>query len=335
MEIKQYGKCKAVALENFQDAQKYGKSTGWPIFTKEDSFNTIKAKGDLYLIQDTETKAKYLFQPATKDVEAFDAANKCDTEDELFQKYPELKEINNPTQPQAETKPAEATTPEPTNTDNNIEGEKPVSEAKTLADLYTKTILEKKHGKRRDINASTAEVAKKAHAKSPIMYDLEAELLGLDPAEIKRLPTKAIEMFASAVRSLLQASEEEPMLRSALRKYVNKVFSAAEEGCEGEECDVMESFKSYLKTLTEAKAQKFNYKMLLDIEPNRIMNPFFVQLLQTFDLMELTRQQKQGVLVFLKKLAELSDGNPIIANALTKIIRTENQMERPELEDGI
>jgi len=335
MEIKQYGKCKAVSLESFEDAQKYGKSTGWPIFTKKELFDTFKAKGDLYLIQDTETKAKYVYQPATKDVEAFDKSNRVDTEDELFQKYPELKEINSTTTPTSQPQAPEVAPVE--TPDANIEGVKPVTEAKTLADLCTKVITEK-HGKRRDINASTAEVAKKAHSKSPIMFDLESELLGLDPAEVKRLPTKAIEMMASAVRNLLQATEDDPMLRSALRKYVNKLFTKPEDG-DGTEDGMNESaidqYKAFLKCLVEAKAQRFNYKMLLDIEPTKVTNPFFVQLLQTFELMELTRLQKQGVLVFLKKLAELADGNPIIANALNKIVRVESFIPQVEDEEGI
>ena len=337
MEIKQYGNCKAVSLETFEDAQKYGKSTGWPVFIKKESFDATKAKGDLFLIQDTESKAKYLFQPASKDVEAFDKANPVNTEEELFTKYPELKDITN-TNPNPETLPAEQKPVEEEKpVETKIEGEeKPVTEAKSLQDLYTKTILEKRQGKRRDINASTAEVAKKAHPKSPIMFDLEAELLGLNPEDVKRLPTKAIEMMASAVKNLLQATEEDPLLRSALRKYVNRLFSTPEEECEGEECmdefrESKETYSEFLKRLTEAKAQRFNYKMLLDIEPTKIMSPVFMQLLQTFELTELTRLQKQGVLIFLRKLAELADNNPMIANALHKIIRTENVLPREDV----
>ena len=334
MEIKTYGKCKAVSLETFEDAQKYGKTTGWPIFTKKESFDALKAKGAVYLIQDTETKAKYLFQPATKDVEAFDKANRVDTEAELLQKYPELKDVGST---ETKTEPVSQEEPKPEDTtkqETTIEGDKPVTEAMNLNDLYKTTILEK-NGKRRDINASTAEVAKKAHSKSPIMYDLEAELLGLDPAEVKKLPTKAIEMMASAVRNLLQATEDDPMLRSALRKYVNKLFTKPEKECEEGVCEskefTIEQYKEFLSVLAESKAQKFNYKMLMDIEPTKVTNVFFVQLLQTFELTELTRPQKQGVLMFLKKLAELADGNPIIANALNKIVRLETYIPEDQI----
>lgn len=204
----------------------------------------------------------------------------------------------------------------------------------SLKDIYG--VIVEKH--KRDINKSTTELVKKAHPKSPVVLDLEAELFDLDPDEIKRLPMKAIEMLDKALKNLLKATDEDPMLRSALRKYVNKLFTKKaekdekgkdiKEGVELTEEQLMDEFKSLL-TIFEAKATKFNYKIFLDIEPNKIMNPFFVQLLNTFGLVDLTRQQKQGVLLFLKKLAELSEGNPMIANALNKIVRLENQTEVP------
>jgi hypothetical protein len=332
MEIKEYGKCKVVKLETFQDAQKYGKSTGWPMFVKEEAFNELKAKGDLYLIQDTETKDKIIFQPATKDVESFNKQAKITSEDVLYQKYPELKEAFTEQPKQEEPKPEEKTEEppkeQPVVTPESTEPQKPVAECKSLSDLYK--MIQEQH--KRDINSATADAAEHAHPKSSVMYDLESELLGLDPDEVKKLPTKAIEMLATAIRNLLNATEEDPTLRSALRKYVNKVFSNDEE-CEGEECDVQESmsYTAFLKSLVEAKAQRFNYKNLLEIDPTKITNPFFVQLIQTFELTDITRQQKQGVLIFLKKLAEVASTDNTIANALNRIIRTENKMDQ-ELE---
>ena len=53
-------------------------------------------------------------------------------------------------------------------------------------------------------------------------------------------------------------------------------------------------------------------------------------------MVELTRQQKQGVLLFLKKLAELAESNNMIAQALNRIVRTENvtSTEQPVAPEG-
>jgi hypothetical protein len=53
-------------------------------------------------------------------------------------------------------------------------------------------------------------------------------------------------------------------------------------------------------------------------------------------MVELTRQQKQGVLLFLKKLAELAESNNMIAQALNRIVRTENvtSTEQPAAPEG-
>lgn len=199
----------------------------------------------------------------------------------------------------------------------------------SLKDLYK--VISENH--KRDITSSTSELVKKAHPRSPIVLDLEKELFDLEPELIKRLPLKAIEALDHALKSIIGATDTEPQLRQALRKFINKRFTQAEQEEKDENLKtesekiseeiLVETYKEFLKILTETKAAKFNYKMFLDIEPNKIMNPFFVQLLNTFELETLSRMQKQGVLLFLKKLADLADGNPVIAQALNRIVRIE------------
>jgi hypothetical protein len=168
-----------------------------------------------------------------------------------------------------------------------------------------------------------------------------SELFGLSPDEVKRLPIKSVEMLLQALTYLITQTKKDPVLRQALRKMINNTFSAAEEegadGTEGavtksiSEEDLMTGYKQFLSTLNEAtKATKFNYKMLLDLDPTKLMNPFFTQLVTTFQMETLTRMQKQGMLLFLKKLAEIADTNNQIAQALTKIVRTENTITDKE-----
>lgn len=202
--------------------------------------------------------------------------------------------------------------------------------------------------KRRDITGSTADMIAKAHPKSPMILDYYAELFGLAPEEIKRLPMKSVEMLLQALQHLIQQTKEDPILRQALRKMINTEFATAEEeeevGTEGfeepiaaneskeeapkeplTEEKIIAGYMHFLSTLNEAsKATKFNYKMLLELDPTKLMNPFFVQLVNTFQMEALTRMQKQGMLLFLKKLAELADQNPQIAQALNRIVRLEN-----------
>lgn len=215
--------------------------------------------------------------------------------------------------------------------------------------------------KRRDITGSTADMIQKAHPKSPMILDYYAELFGLAPEEIKRLPMKSVEMLLQALQHLIQQTKEDPILRQALRKMINTEFAAAEEETEegtdefGEPIAATESkneepkeplneekiiagYKHFLSTLNEgAKATKFNYKMLLDLDPTKLMNPFFVQLINTFQMEALTRMQKQGMLLFLKKLAGLADQNPQIAQALNRIVRVENtvQPEAAPVEESV
>lgn len=200
----------------------------------------------------------------------------------------------------------------------------------SLVEIYNGIIEEKK---KRDITSSTGDVIAKAHPKSPLILDYEQELFGLSPEEVKRLPIKSVEMLQSALKHLIDATKKEPTLRQALRKMINYEFKEAteEEKVKKESVEItdemiIESYKEFVKLLVESKATKFNYKMLLDLEPNKINNPFFTQLLTTFNLVELTRPQKQGVMLMLKKLAELADTNTSIAQSLNRIIRIENKV---------
>lgn len=199
-----------------------------------------------------------------------------------------------------------------------------------LKSIYESIIAEKIEGKKRDINASTAGVLDKSHPKSPLVMDFAAELFGLSPEEIKKQPTKAAEMIKSAITYLITKTESYPALRQALRTMVKARFTEDEESeakaKSGKVVKESTDFREFLSSLQEAsKATKFNYKMLLDLEPNKLQNPFFVQLMTTFGMNEnLTRPQKQGVLMFLKKLAEIADGNPQVALMLTKLVRIES-----------
>ena len=217
-----------------------------------------------------------------------------------------------------------------------------------LKELYG-NIMEK-HGKRRDITSSTSDLLAKAHPKSPMVLDYESELFGLSPEDIKRLPIKSVEMLHQAIQHLIAKTKKDPVLRQRLRLMIDEEFDKAEEEVEGEGGDrgagkgmgrgmregveiteelVLESYKNFLNQISESKAQRFNYKLLLDLEPTKINNPFFNQMLQTFQLVDLTRPQKQGVLLLLKKLADIAEGNPQIAQALNRIVRLESQMEQP------
>lgn len=209
----------------------------------------------------------------------------------------------------------------------------------TANDIY-KQMLEEQNRKR-DITSSTYKVIDKAHPKSPIVLGFEEELFGLSPEDVKKLPLKSLEALQSALRHLIKRTQDDPILRQALRKMIQFQFKQAEEEVDGkknksddetytnESVDV--NYVGFLSTLSEAaKAQKFNYKRLLDLDEKKIMDPQFVAILNTFQITELlTRPQKQGVLIFLKKLAELADTNPMIAQALTKLIRLENAQEVP------
>lgn len=225
-----------------------------------------------------------------------------------------------------------------------------------LRKLYESIALDEKNRKR-DITSSSIDIIKKSNPKSPVVLDYEAELFGLSPEEVKRLPLKSVEMLQQALHHLIAKTKEDPVLRQALRKMINNEFSKAEEDAnedgipdseqEGEADEsvdeavkltdegILGAYRQFLASLTEAKAMKFNFKMLNDIEPGKITNPFFVQLLTTFGLLETTRQQRQGVLMFLKKLAELAGANNQIAQALNRIVRIEATQEQPVAEEGL
>ena len=213
--------------------------------------------------------------------------------------------------------------------------------AKTLTEIYqemqgkTAELLDEKH--RREITASTDKTLKGMNPRASIVRDYEEELFGIPEAELKKLPMVAVNAMKKALDHIMGETRKDPQLRSAAKRMINRLFSKAEkeadtpkkEGLENSrevvtEAQVLESYKEFLSVLAETRAIKFNYKMLLDLEPNKVMNPFFVQLLNTFNLVELTRQQKQGVLLFLKKLAELAENNNLIAQALNRIVRQEN-----------
>jgi len=197
-----------------------------------------------------------------------------------------------------------------------------------LNDVY-KGMLEEK-AKKRDITSSTVDVITKSHAKAPIVLDFEAELFGLSPEEVKKLPIQSVEMLQKALVNLVSKTKEDPMLRQALRRFINNTFTTLEKEEMEKKADkkaVKEStFKDILDNLSEStKARQFNWKKVLDIDERRINDPVFISLLETFQLNEtLTRPQKQGVMFFLKKLAELAESNTQIALALTKLVRFEN-----------
>jgi len=213
--------------------------------------------------------------------------------------------------------------------------------AKTLTEIYqemqgkTAELLDEKH--RREITASTDKTLKGMNPRASIVRDYEEELFGIPEAELKKLPMVAVNAMKKALDHIMGETRKDPQLRSAAKRMINRLFSKAEKEADTPkkesventeevvtEAQVIESYKEFLAVLSETRAIKFNYKMLLDLEPNKIMNPFFFQLLNTFNMVELTRQQKQGVLLFLKKLAELAESNNMIAQALNRIVRTEN-----------
>jgi len=220
--------------------------------------------------------------------------------------------------------------------------------AKTLTEIYqemqgkTAELLDEKH--RREITASTDKTLKGMNPRASIVRDYEEELFGIPEAELKKLPMVAVNAMKKALDHIMGETRKDPQLRSAAKRMINRLFSKAEkeadvpkkEGLENTEevvteAQVLESYKEFLTMLSETRAIKFNYKMILDLEPNKIMNAFFVQLLNTFGLTDLTRQNKQGVLLFLKKLAELAENDNLIAQALNRIVRTENKtsVEQP------
>lgn len=184
---------------------------------------------------------------------------------------------------------------------------------------------------KRDITSSTKNIVSKSHPKSQFVLDLEKELFDIDQSDVKTLPIKAITILHKALLNILTHADDVPGLRQALRKVINLEINQSEkkENSELSEQTLIKVYKEYINQLSEAKASRFNYKIINDIEPNKVMNPFFVQILTTFDLLELNRQQKQGILYFLKKLAELADNNPTIAQSLNRIIKIENSKETP------
>lgn len=348
-EIKSYGQWKVAKLESFQDAQKYG-CQAWGICADQNMFDSYNKDGEIYILRKSKEEL-YAYQPSTglladkndspiKDVEGFLNDNA-----ELKPAFEET-----PEEPAAEETPEEK--PEETSTPvkdesavaQNIQStEKPMKES--LNGIYETMLAERK--KKRDITSSTVDLVAKSHPKSPIILDYEAELFGLDPEEVKRLPIKSIEMLKLALTNLISATKDDTVLRNALRHYITASVDKVEEEIDGDgnvidplnmeeakSVDAFAGYKNFLEQLSESKATKFNYKMLLDLDPTKIMNPFFIQLLTTFELTELTRPQKQGVLIFLKKLADLADTNNQIAQALNRIVRLEGAKEEAPIQES-
>jgi len=191
----------------------------------------------------------------------------------------------------------------------------------SLRELYEEHLQERK----RDITSSTPAMFTKAPPRSSMSYDYYAEILGLAPERLKALPLKAIEALHDGLVFLLKKMKEDQILRQRFRKFINDEFKKAEE--EANEAPVKEEVEiEDEEVLTElVKAQKFNWKRLLDIDEKKVFDPIFVGILNSFDLTDqLSRIQKIGVMVFLKKLASLAENNPQIAQALNRIIRFEN-----------
>ena len=195
-----------------------------------------------------------------------------------------------------------------------------------LKDIYESSI------KKKDITAGTYKLIDKANPKSPLTLAYNQELFGITPDVMKKLPLKAVEAFQQALRHLIGRAMEDPVLRQGLKRLITaevahemKAEEQAEQAPMKEEKE-SESYIEFLNQLSEAtKATKFNYTKLLDIDDKKIVDPAFVSLMTTFGLNDtLSRMQKQGVLIFLKKLAELASSNPQIAQALTKLVRIEN-----------
>lgn len=124
-----------------------------------------------------------------------------------------------------------------------------------LKDIY-KSILSE-NNKKHDITSSTVSIIDKAQPRSPVVRSYEAELFGLSEEDLKKLPIKAVEMFHSALKYLLNATEKEPRLRSALRSMINTQFEEMEDEEENEKekmkesFDFISTFNSFLKQLTE------------------------------------------------------------------------------------
>ena len=96
-------------------------------------------------------------------------------------------------------------------------------------------MLEASRKRKRDITSSTIDVLQKSHPKSPIVLDFEAELFGLAPEDIKKLPIQSVEMLQNALTNLVSKTKDDPMLRQALRRFINNSFSEIEKEVVGED----------------------------------------------------------------------------------------------------
>jgi hypothetical protein len=322
-------------IESFEDAKKYATGTKWGIAQEQKFWDSHSKDGDIFFIKNKTDKVMFAYQPATKlladqndaivDVEKFFTDNPV-IKDAFNDAKTELDQSG--TETPAETVPkAVETTPE----------QKPPTN-ESLDDIY-KNMLAEKHGKNTptyDITTSTHKLISKSPPRGKFVTGLEQELFDIDPELMQQLPMKSVELFQHALVNLLSIAKDEPKLMQSLRQIIRRQVKAAEEEVIGEPTEdqknesTIASFKDTMnEIITEAKANRFNYKVLLDIDPNKINDPQFILLLNSFDLLGLSRMQKQGVLILLKKLAEIADVNPQIAMALTRIVRLEATKKEP------
>ena len=210
-------------------------------------------------------------------------------------------------------------------------------------DLYKQLLEEKK--KKVEINSGTInQVLNTNNPRGTVLSGLEQELMGFSDEELKVFPINTLKALQKGFRNLIDKIKDDPKLKGMLRTIINRIFDSTvkeeaeknikKESIEGKDVviteeEILDNFKDFLTLLSEAKAYRFNYKMIKDIEDGKINAPMFVQLLNTFDLFEnTTRPQKQGILLFLKKLSELAESNVQIAQALNRIVRLENQKDQ-------
>lgn len=312
-------------VETVDDASSIGVGNDWWV--------TNSPKGALFYIQDKTKSKKYLYQPKENLVIDEDTNEKVTDESVKNELKSKLKEIKNQTTPATET-PAPAQDI-PKAVEAIPEPAKPTTES--LDDIYQNILAEKKKKSQfYDITASSHKTVGKSTPRGDLVTGLEQEFFGIDPELIQKLPTQSVELFHQALIHLLSVAKDDPRLMQALRTMIRNQVKSAEKQVMGDETEeqknesIVTSFKDTMnEIITEAKAMRFNYKILLDIDPNKINDPQFIALLNSFDLLGLSRMQKQGVLLLLKKLAEIADVNPQIALALTRIVRIESAKKEP------
>lgn len=318
-------------IESFDEAKKYASATKWGIAQEQKFWDSHSKDGDIFFIKNKADKTIYAYQPKTNLLA--DQNDQVIKIDDFFAKNPDVKQAFNSNKTDLNPTKTTDETPEA------VAGEvaKPATnESLDLNDLY-KSMLAEKNTTKYDITSSTHKVLSKSPPRGKFVTGLEQEFFGIDPELMQQLPMKSVQLFQQALIHLVSATQENPMLRQALRQMIkNQIKVAEQEVDEGEvppeltKESIITSFKETMKQITEAKIARFNYKVFLDIDPSKINDVQFVSLLNSFDLLALSRMQKQGVLLLFKKLAEIAEQNPMIAQALNRIVKLEATKEIPQ-----